>query len=99
MEGIWSFKEGAALTNVAGSGSKTVVFTPAEPTINAAQETTNQVTINKATPAGTPGYTAIITSGRTLADAALNVGTIIPAGSIAWDDGDETTVTANTSYG
>ena len=99
VEGTWSFKEGAALTNVADNGSKTVVFTPAEPTIYAAQETTIQVTINKATPIGKPGYTAINISGKTLADAALNVGTITPAGSIAWDDGDETTVTANTSYG
>ena len=42
-------------------------------------------TITKATPTGTPGYTLIETSGKTLADAKLTVGTIRPAGTIAWD--------------
>ena len=42
-------------------------------------------TITKATPTGTPGYTKIETSGKTLADAKLTVGTIRPAGTIAWD--------------
>ena len=42
-------------------------------------------TITKATPAGTPSYTKIETSGKTLADTKLTVGTIRPAGTIAWD--------------
>ena len=42
-------------------------------------------TITKATPTGTPGYMLIETSGKTLADAKLTVGTIRPAGTIAWD--------------
>lgn len=42
-------------------------------------------TITKATPTGTPGYTKLETSGKTLADAKLTVGTIRPAGTIAWD--------------
>ena len=42
-------------------------------------------TITKATPTGTPGYTLIETSGKTLADAKLTVGIIRPAGTIAWD--------------
>lgn len=42
-------------------------------------------TITKATPAGTPAYTKIETSGKTLADTKLTVGTIRPAGTIAWD--------------
>ena len=42
-------------------------------------------TITKATPTGTPGYTKLETSGKTLADAKLTVGTIRPAGIIAWD--------------
>ena len=42
-------------------------------------------TITKATPTGTPGYTKLETSGKTLADAKLIVGTIRPAGTIAWD--------------
>ena len=42
-------------------------------------------TITKATPAGTPSFTKIETSGKTLADTKLTVGTIRPAGTIAWD--------------
>ena len=42
-------------------------------------------TITKATPTGTPAYTKIETSGKTLADTKLTVGTIRPAGTIAWD--------------
>ena len=42
-------------------------------------------TITKATPAGTPAYTKIETSGKTLADTKLTVGTIRPAGTITWD--------------
>ena len=42
-------------------------------------------TITKATSAGTPAYTKIETSGKTLADTKLTVGTIRPAGTIAWD--------------
>ena len=42
-------------------------------------------TITKATPTGTPGYTKLETSGKTRADAKLTVGTIRPAGTIAWD--------------
>ena len=42
-------------------------------------------TITKATPAATPAYTKIETSGKTLADTKLTVGTIRPAGTIAWD--------------
>ena len=42
-------------------------------------------TITRATPTGTPGYTKLESSGKTLADAKLTVGTIRPAGTIAWD--------------
>lgn len=42
-------------------------------------------TITKATPTGTPAHTKIETSGKTLADTKLTVGTIRPAGTIAWD--------------
>ena len=56
--------------------------------------------IMKATPTGEPAYTEITTSGKTLADAALGVGTIKPAGGeIAWNDPTSTAVVANTSYG
>ena len=56
--------------------------------------------IYKATPTGEPAYTEITTSGKTLEDAALSVGTIKPAGGeIAWNDPTSTAVVANTSYG
>ena len=56
--------------------------------------------IMKATPTGAPTYTKITTSGKKLADAALAIGTIKPAGGkLVWDDGDSQTVAANTAYG
>ena len=59
-----------------------------------------EITITRATPTGAPKYTAITTSGKTLADAALAIGTIAPAGgTLVWDDGDSQTVAANTAYG
>ena len=59
-----------------------------------------EITITRATPTGAPKYTAITTSGKTLADAALGIGTITPAGgTIAWDDPTTTEVVANKSYG
>ena len=99
VEGTWSFKEGQNLTAVADSGPKTVVFTPADTAAYAQVEATVLVTIDKADPTGAPSYTAIRESGHTLADAALNVGTITPSGTIAWDDGDATIVESNTAYG
>ena len=56
------------------------------------------ITINKAMPTGTPNYTKITTSGKTLADANLTVGTITPAGTISWDAGNAQSVAANTAY-
>ena len=55
--------------------------------------------IMKAAPTGTPTYTAINASGKTLADAALAVGGITPAGgTITWDMATTTLVAANTAY-
>ena len=63
------------------------------------------ITIIKATPTGEPAYTKITTSGKTLADAALGVGTIKPnAGTLEWVDDagnvlpGDTEVKANTNY-
>ena len=59
-----------------------------------------EITITRATPTGEPAYTKITASGKTLADAALGIGTITPAGgTIAWDDPTTTEVVANKSYG
>ena len=58
------------------------------------------LTISKATPTGAPTCTKITTSGKTLADAPLAIGTIAPAGgTLAWDMAATTVVAANTAYG
>ena len=57
------------------------------------------ITINKADPTGTPEYTKITTSGKTLKDANLTTGTITPEGTIKWNDAETTVVEANKSYG
>lgn len=61
--------------------------------------------IKRATPIGEPAYTEITTSGKTLEDAALSVGTINPnAGTLVWVDNagtvlpNTTPVEANTTY-
>lgn len=63
--------------------------------------------IMKATPTGTPKYTAITTSGKTLSDAALTTtgGTFSVSGTVKWVDDttgadllDTTTVEANKHY-
>ena len=97
--GTWSFKDEAPVTVTDSSDRVTVVFTPADTANYETVEDTIKVTINKATPTGRPAYTAITSSGKTLADAALTVGSITPAGgSIAWDVAADTAVTANTAY-
>ena len=58
------------------------------------------LTVSKATPTGAPTCTKITTSGKTLADASLAIGTIAPAGgTLAWDMAATTVVAANTAYG
>ena len=67
---------------------------------NAVTSSPVEITITRATPTGEPAYTKITASGKTLADAALGIGTITPAGgTIAWDDPTTTEVVANKSYG
>ena len=66
-----------------------------------------EITITRATPTGAPKYTAITTSGKTLADAGLTItgSTLNPnAGTLVWVDNagnvlpDTTAVAANTTY-
>ena len=100
VAGTWEWKSGMAVTNVVDSGNKTVVFKPTDSANYAEVEQIIKVTINKATPTGTPTYTAITTSGKTLTDAVLGIGSITPAGgTITWDAGNATVVAANTAYG
>lgn len=64
----------------------------------------SEVTVAKATPSGTPSYTAITESAKTLEDAHLAVGSIQPDGYIQWVDADgneiivSTEVKSNTAY-
>ena len=104
VEGTWSFKNAAPVNVADSSDNVTVVFTPADTDTYETVDDIIKVTINKATPTGTPTYTAITTGGKTLADAALSVGSITPDGTIKWvdDTGAElpstTVVAANTAY-
>lgn len=54
--------------------------------------------IVKGTPAGSPSYTAISQSGKTLEDANLGTGSISPEGTIRWKMDANTQVTQGTSY-
>lgn len=58
------------------------------------------IKVNKATPTGVPKYTAISSSGKTLADAGLTTegGTFSVPGTVTWNLADTTAVEANTSY-
>ena len=82
-------------------GSVTVTATKAgDSEYNAVTSSPVEIPITRATPTGEPAYTKITASGKTLADAALGIGTITPAGgTIAWDDPTTTEVVANKSYG
>ena len=79
-------------------------FTPADGDTYAETTGTVSVTVNKATPAGNPKYTAITTSGKKLSDAALAVSDKWPEGTVKWVDKDgkelpaDTEVKANTAY-
>lgn len=100
VEGAWKWKDGQALTNVADSGTKIVVFVPTDTTNFEEVETTLTLTINKADVTGEPSFTKITQSGKTLADAALAKNTLTPAeGTLKWNDPVETVVVANTEYG
>ena len=99
LAGTWAWKTGEAITNVADSGTKTAVFQPEDSVNYAAAEKEIQVTIRKADPTGTPSYTAITASGKTLQDAELTIGDITPeGGTVVWELGDDQTVMANTAY-
>lgn len=80
------------------------VFTPTDSAHYIEVIGESEVTVAKATPSGTPSYTAITESGKTLEDAHLAVGTIQPEGSIHWVDANgtemdvDTAVSANTAY-
>ena len=56
------------------------------------------LTINKADPIGTPTYETFRTTGKTLKDANLSIGTITPAeGTLEWIDADGTALADDTA--
>lgn len=59
-----------------------------------------EITVKKATPNGTPKYTSIATSGKTLADAKLTAesNSFNVPGTVKWALSDTTPVQANTAY-
>ncbi len=79
-------------------------FTPADGDTYAEADGTVSITVEKATPAGNPKYTAITSSGKKLSDAALAVNDKWPEGTVKWVDKDgkelpaDTEVKANTAY-
>ena len=99
VSGTWTFKDTQGLTNVSDSGVKQVIFTPTDTNTYATVETTLTLTIKKAKVTGSPSYTTISASGKTLQDAEIGVGTLSPEGGvIAWDLTDATEIERGTSY-
>ena len=96
VKGTWGWT--STVPTNAGTHSVSVTFTPENTDIYANATTTVTVTINKATPAGSPGYTAIKEPGKTLKDAALTTGSFKVDGEIKWEDSEDTVVQANVSY-
>lgn len=99
VEGMFMWADGTVKPN-AGSYEAAWKFTPADGDTYTEADGTVTITVNKAKPTGDPTCTKITTSGKTLADAPLAIGTIAPAGgTLAWDMAANTVVAANTAYG
>ena len=87
-----------------GAGVQGWTFTPDDTTHYETVSGTSTITVSKATPSGTPTITTITQQGKTLADADLTGSFTNPhdssavPGTLAWDSGDSTAVTANTAY-
>ena len=96
VKGTWGWT--STVPTNAGTHSVSVTFTPENTDIYANATATVTVTINKATPAGSPGYTSIKEPGKTLKDAALTMGSFKVDGEIKWEDSEDTVVQANVSY-
>ena len=99
VTGTFAWADPDAAPN-AGSYEAHWTFTPADGNLYVSVSGTTTITVNKATPRGTPKYTAITTSGKTLADAGLTTegGTFSVPGTVAWEQADTTQVQANTAY-
>ena len=109
VEGTFTWVEPNAKPDTTENYVTKWIFTPKDSTHYKAVGGEVSITVNKATPTGTPKYTAITTNGKTLKDAALTAegGTFSVPGHVQWVDekGDEidvndvnTEVKANTAY-
>ena len=99
VEGMFMWADGTVKPS-AGSYEAAWKFTPTDGGTYAETTGTVTITVNKAKPTGAPTCTKITTSGKTLADAPLAIGTIAPAGgTLTWDMPANTVVAANTAYG
>ena len=97
VKGTWSWY-GKSPTNVAESDLYPVCFTPEDSDTYATVVELVNVTINKATPTGTPKYTAVTEDGKTLEDVALSASGFSVPGTVKWVDDEDTLVRANTAY-
>ena len=97
VKGTWSWY-GKSPTNVAQSDLYPVCFTPEDSDTYATVVELVNVTINKATPTGTPKYTAVTEDGKTLEDVALSASGFSVPGTVKWVDDEDTLVRANTAY-
>ena len=103
VEGTFTWVDGTVTPN-AGSYEAAWKFTPTDGDTYAEADGTVTITVEKATPAGNPKYTAITSSGKKLSDAALAVNDKWPEGTVKWVDKDgkelpaDTEVKANTAY-
>ena len=70
VEGTFTWADGTVKPN-AGSYEEAWKFTPTDGDTYAEADGTVTITVNKATPTGTPKYTAITKEGQTLADVNL----------------------------
>ena len=107
VPGMFAWVDGTVKPEV-GSGTYEAAwkFTPTDGDTYAEADGTVTITVNKATPTGTPKYTAISKEGQTLADANLTVagenkeslfkafGTAIQ-GSVKWVESEDKTTALN----
>lgn len=100
LPGTWYWvTDPATMVNANEVGyTATVKFVPDNSNDYAEVEAFVTVVIRKANPVGQPAYTKITEENKTLADAALEVGTISPAGTITWVDANDTIVESGKAY-
>ncbi len=97
-ESIVSVNASTGEITIHKAGTVTVTATAAETEQYAAGTASYTLVINKAEPTVTVDYTAITASGKTLADANLQVKSSSVDGSVAWEQGSDAAAEANKAY-